>query len=68
MGVSHLGIDRTDRRGAGAVTNVGRRRESPRGQAMVEFALVVPIILVLLMSVLDFGRAIYAYNTISGAA
>jgi len=68
MGVSHLGIDRTDRRGAGAVTNVGRRRQSPRGQAMVEFALVVPIILVLLMSVLDFGRAIYAYNTISGAA
>jgi Flp pilus assembly protein TadG len=46
------------------------RRGSPRtnAQALVELALVLPILLLLLMSVLDFGRAIYAYNAISNAA
>jgi Flp pilus assembly protein TadG len=39
-----------------------------QGQALTELALVLPILLVLLMAVLDFGRAIYAYNAISNAA
>ena len=40
----------------------GRRT---RGQTLVEFALVLPIFLVILMSLLDFGRVIYAQHTIN---
>ena len=38
------------------------------GQALVEFALVFPVMVLLLFGILDLGRAIYAYNTISNAA
>jgi Flp pilus assembly protein TadG len=38
------------------------------GQGLVEFALVFPLIMLLLFGVIDFGRAIYAYNTLSDAA
>ena len=39
-----------------------------RGQSMVEFALVLPIFVLILVGIFDFGRAIYAFNTISNAA
>jgi Flp pilus assembly protein TadG len=42
--------------------------QRPRGQSLVEFALVLPLLLLLLMGVFDFGRAIYAYNAVSNAA
>ena len=35
---------------------------------MVEFALILPIFILLLVGVLDFGRAIFAANTINNAA
>jgi Flp pilus assembly protein TadG len=38
------------------------------GQSLVELALVLPIILLLFMAIFDFGRAIFAYNTVSNAA
>jgi Flp pilus assembly protein TadG len=38
------------------------------GQALVEFALAITVFLALLMGVVDFGRAIYAYNGVSQAA
>jgi Flp pilus assembly protein TadG len=44
------------------------RLRSERGQALVEFALVIPVLLLIFMGILDFGRAIYAYNTLSNAA
>ena len=48
---------------------VGSRRSSrSRGQALVEFSLAVIPFLVLLMGVLDLGRAIYALNSTSEAA
>lgn len=40
----------------------------PAGQSLAEFALVIPVLLLLFMGILDFGRAIYAYNTLSNAA
>ena len=46
--------------------NVRRRRS--RGQGLVEFALALPIFLVLLMGVFDLGRGIYMYNGVSEAA
>jgi len=44
------------------------RHEATRGQTLVEFALVLPVFILLLVGIFDFGRAIYAYNTISNAA
>lgn len=38
------------------------------GQSLVEFALVLPILLFLFMILFDFGRAVYAYSTVSDAA
>jgi hypothetical protein len=40
----------------------------PRGQSLVEFALILPIFLILLLGILDFGRAIAAYNSVSNGA
>ena len=38
------------------------------GQTLVEFALIVPIFILVLMGIFDLGRAVYAYNTISNAS
>ncbi len=35
---------------------------------MVEFALVASVVLLILFGIVDFGRAVYAYNTVSNAA
>jgi Flp pilus assembly protein TadG len=45
-----------------------RRRDTRRGQTLVEFALILPVFLLLLMGIFDFGRAVYAYNTVANAA
>ena len=39
-----------------------------RGAAAVEFALVVPLLVLLLMGIAEFGRAYYLQTTLSGAA
>lgn len=39
-----------------------------RGQSLVEMALLLPVLVLILMALFDFGRAIYAYNTVSNAA
>ncbi len=38
------------------------------GQSLVEFALILPIFILMIVGLFDFGRAIYAYNTVSNAA
>ncbi len=43
-------------------------RHRSHGQGLVEFALILPVLLILLLGILDFGRAIYAYNTLSNAS
>lgn len=45
----------------------GERRAS-RGQGLVEFALVFPLIALLLFGIIDLGRAVYGFNTIANAA
>src|SRR5215472_5863347 len=47
-----------------------RQRNEPRrpAQGLVEFAFVLPAILLLLMGVVDFGRGIFYYNMLSNAA
>jgi Flp pilus assembly protein TadG len=39
-----------------------------RGQSLVEFALVIPIVVLLIVSFVEIGRAVFAYNTIANAA
>jgi len=43
-------------------------RPSERGQSLVEIALLLPLLILVLMALFDFGRAIYAFNTVSNAA
>jgi Flp pilus assembly protein TadG len=43
-------------------------RRDRRGQALVEFSLALPIFLVMLVAVFDFGRGVYTYNGLSEAA
>lgn len=35
---------------------------------MVEFALILPVFVLVLVGILDFGRGVYAYNTLNNAA
>ncbi|HUS21079.1 MAG TPA: TadE family protein [Aeromicrobium sp.] len=45
---------------------VGHRRA--RGQTLVEFAMVLPIIILLVMGTVDLGRAVFTYNTLAQSA
>ncbi len=45
-----------------------RNRHGQRSQALIEFALVSPVLLLLLFGVMDLGRAIFYYDTINHAA
>jgi Flp pilus assembly protein TadG len=44
------------------------RRKASRGQTLVEFALIIPLFVLLLFGIVDFGRAVLASNSISNAA
>jgi uncharacterized protein (UPF0333 family) len=41
--------------------------KSQKGQSLVEFALVLPLLVVLLFGIMDFGRVFHAYLTIDHA-
>ena len=43
-------------------------KRSQRSQALIEFALVSPVLLLLLFGIIDIGRAIFYYDTINHAA
>src|SRR6266550_3807296 len=43
-------------------------RGTPGGQALVEFALIVPVFILLLVGLFDLGRGVYAFNTVSNAS
>lgn len=45
-----------------------RAHGSARGQALVEFALILPILLILVLGLFDLGRAVYGYNAVANAA
>jgi Flp pilus assembly protein TadG len=47
---------------------VGRRRRGAEGQGIVEFALVFPVIVLLVVAFIEMGRAVYSYTTITNAA
>lgn len=48
--------------------SVTGRRSRANGQGLVEFALVFPIVMVLLIAIFDMGRLVFAYNDITNSA
>lgn len=44
------------------------RQHRPRGQSLVEFALVLPLLILLLLTVVDFGRAYMGWVQLNNAA
>jgi Flp pilus assembly protein TadG len=48
------------------IARVAARGE--RGQAVVEFALIVPLLVLLTMGMVDFGRIFYSYEGLANAA
>jgi Flp pilus assembly protein TadG len=45
-----------------------RRKNRTRGQALVEFALVIPVFLLVLCGILDFGLMLYSRMTVINAS
>jgi hypothetical protein len=45
-----------------------KRRSKTRGQALVEFALIFPIFILLLVSIFDLGHVVWANNSLATAA
>jgi TadE-like protein len=43
-------------------------RRAQRSQALIEFALVSPVLLLLLFGIVDIGRAVFYYDTLNHAA
>ena len=48
--------------------HVDRRIERSRGQGLVEMAVVLPLLLLLFVGVIDFGRVYYTTMTVAHAA
>ncbi len=45
-----------------------RRPDSERGQSMVEFGLVIPIVFLILLGLFDLGRVVFINNSLSDGA
>lgn len=45
-----------------------RRRKAQQSQALIEFALVSPVLLLLIFGIIDLGRAVFFYDTLNHAA
>ena len=48
--------------------STGHSRKREDGQALVEFALVIPIFLLVLFAIVDFGMAFHAWITVTNSA
>jgi Flp pilus assembly protein TadG len=47
---------------------MSRDRRAPRGQTLVEFALILPVFILILAGIFDGGRLVFAYHTVNNAA
>ena len=45
-----------------------RRKNGEKGQALVEFTLLVPVFLLLLFAIIDFGMGFYSWITVTNGA
>ncbi len=64
----NLDTERTARTGRGLRALFRRIRETDAGQALVEFALVLPVMLLMLFALVDFGRGFYSWLIVTNAA
>jgi len=46
----------------------GSKGSGDRGQSLVEFALILPLFLVIVFGIVDFGMAFHSYITVTNAA
>ena len=69
--VAHVSLtvrSASSRRPVGARTALGHLRRGDAGAAAVEFALIVPILLILVFGIIDFGLAMYSQTMVGNAA
>jgi Flp pilus assembly protein TadG len=52
----------------GRLRGVRHWRDTDAGQTLVEFSLVIPIFLVMVFALVDFGRAFYTWLVVTNAA
>jgi len=52
----------------GKLIHKNKKLKGERGQAMVEFAMIVPIFLLLVFAIVDFGMGLYSWITVTNAA
>ncbi len=50
------------------IPRFGRFRETEAGQSLVEFTLILPVFLLMLFAMVDFGRGFYTWLIITNAA
>jgi Flp pilus assembly protein TadG len=50
------------------VARLRHRGRSADGQTLVEFAITLPIIILLMLALFDLGRGVFTYNTLSQSA
>jgi Flp pilus assembly protein TadG len=51
------------------IANIAARLDrGSQAQALVEFALILPLLLLVLIGIIDFGRALFVYSEVSNAA
>ena len=53
---------------APASLGIPSHRHKERGDGLVEFALILPVLLLILFSILDLGRAVYAFHVVANCA
>jgi len=52
----------------GCVSKRWQGERQQRGQTMVEFALLLPLLMLIIIGMMDLGRAIWSYNLVAHAA
>jgi len=45
-----------------------KRQRAARGQALVEFALIIPVFILLMVGIFDLGHVVWANNALSNSA
>ncbi len=50
------------------MSGVKQRKRTQRAQSLVEMALIAPVLVIMLLMVIDCGRATYTYSTLAEAA